>query len=389
MISRRLAIAPIIAVVAAGAAGLAGCGSSDSSGSGGGSASTPVIGLSGPTTGPIAQIGTSWVNGAKLALKQFRGTGELKGVHPKLDVRDSGAGPQAGVTNAHAFVSNHVVAAVADMSSAVSLAEEPIFHSAGIPQITESSNPGITQHGYDNVFQLTANDNVQGKAMLWYVKNRLHLKSVAVFNDSSSFGEGITKVFVDSAKASGVDVTSTTALSANSTDYSSAIVAAMRANPEAIYFGGDITAGGHLCRQARDAGFKGPFLGIDEMIETDFAKACGHNFGDIAFTFQSPPYDSSPALKSFASAYKKEFNSDPGAYSAYGYNQMGFVLTALDRAGWQSSRKLIDQMHRLTYDSLFGPQHVDRAGVLPNPPMFIYKKTPTGANQLVTRVTGE
>jgi branched-chain amino acid transport system substrate-binding protein len=388
MRSRRLAIAPIIAVAAAGAAAVGGCGSSSSGGSGGGGGSTPVIGLSAPTTGPIAQIGTSWVNGAKLAIKQYHATGHLKGVHVKLTVRDSGAGPQAGVTNAHAFASSHVVAAVADMSSAVSLAEEPIFHSAGIPQITESSNPGITQHGYTNVFQLTANDNVQGGAMMWYVKNRLHLNSVAVFNDSSSFGEGITKVFNDSAKSAGVKVTSTTALNANSTDYSSAITAAMRANPQAIYFGGDITPGGLLCRQARSAGFKGPFLGIDEMVETTFAKACGQNFGDIAFTFQSPPYSTSPTLKSFASAYKGSFNSAPGPYSAYGYNQMGFVLTALDRAGWQSESKLISQMHQLTYNSLFGPEHVSSSGVLPNPPIFIYKKTPSGGNQLVTRVNG-
>ena len=163
--------------------GLTACGpkSDDSA-----STDTITLGWSGPLTGESAEFGQSWLNGIKLGLDDHRLTGALKDAKVKLIALDDAGDPQQGVTIARRHISDGADAVFANMNSGVTLATEPVYHRAGLPQLTESSNPTITDRGYDNVFQLTADDNLQGGAMADFAADDLGLKRIAMFNDSDS-----------------------------------------------------------------------------------------------------------------------------------------------------------------------------------------------------------
>jgi branched-chain amino acid transport system substrate-binding protein len=361
--------------------GLTACGpkSDDSA-----STDTITLGWSGPLTGESAEFGQSWLNGIKLGLDDHRLTGTLKDAKVKLIALDDAGDPQQGVTIARRHISDGADAVFANMNSGVTLATEPVYHRAGLPQLTESSNPTITDRGYDNVFQLTADDNLQGGAMADFATDDLGLKRIAMFNDSDSFGQGVTETFGKAAEERGVEVLGNTALDLNSKDYTAALSDVLSKNPDGIYFGGNVTVGGLLCRQARAAGFTGPFLGPDQLYQATFVKACGKNVGRAYVTFQSPPYDSSPELERFAAAYEERFHEAPGPYSVYGYNQAGFLLTAMEEAGTTEPAKVVDALHALTFESLFGPQRADEKGLLIGAPLFIYA-VKDGDYELVTR----
>jgi branched-chain amino acid transport system substrate-binding protein len=350
------------------------------------SASTDTIklGWGGPLTGESAEFGQSWLNGVKLGLDDHKLTGALKDAKVELKALDDAGDPQQGVTIARRHISDGAVAVFANMNSGVTLATEPVYHRAGLPQLTESSNPSITDRGYKNVFQLTADDNLQGGSMAEFAAGELNLSRVAMFNDSESFGQGVTKTFGAAAEKAGIKVLGNTGLDANAKDYTAALSDVLGKNPDGIYFGGNVTVGGLLCRQARAAGFTGPFLGPDQLYQSTFVKACGKDIGRAYVTFQSPPYDSTPELKSFADAYEQRFGEAPGPYSVYGYNQAGFLLTAMEKAGTTDPKQVVEALHALTFDSLFGPQRADAKGQLIGAPLFVYA-VKDGDYELVTR----
>jgi branched-chain amino acid transport system substrate-binding protein len=372
----------LVALTLAAMTGLTACGPNSDDDSA--STDTIKLGWGGPLTGESAEFGQSWLNGVKLGLDDHRLSGALKDAKVELKALDDAGDPQQGVTIARRHISDGVDAVFANMNSGVTLATEPVYHRAGLPQLTESSNPDITARGYENVFQLTADDNLQGASMAEFAADDLKLRRVALFNDSESFGQGVTETFTAAAEEAGIEVLGNTGLDANAKDYTAALSDVLGENPDGIYFGGNVTVGGLLCRQARAAGFTGPFLGPDQLYQSTFVKACGKDVGRAYVTFQSPPYDSSPELQRFADAYEQRFGEAPGPYSVYGYNQAGFLLSAMEEAGTTDPEKVIDALHGLTFESLFGPQRADENGLLIGAPLFIYA-VKNGDYELVTR----
>jgi len=337
------------------------------------------LGWAGPLSGDQAYFGQSWLNGVKLAAREFKFTGKLAGAHADVVPLDDGADPAQGVTVAHKFVSQGVDGVVADFNSGVTIATEPVYHGANIPQVTNATNPHITAHGYSNPVQLIANDNVQGGVMSTFAHASLHAKSVAVFNDSQAFGQGVATTFA-AAAAKSLTVDGNTALSPTSQDFTGALSPVLAKHPDAIYFGGTVTTGGLLCRQARAAGFNGPFMGPDGLFDPAFISGCGPKVGTAYVSFQAPPYTLSPRLQQFASSYKKAFGSAAGPYSAYGYNEAAFLLTAINAAGTTAHGAVVNQLHKITYASIIGPEAIDARGQLKNASVYIYKVAGRGFN---------
>jgi branched-chain amino acid transport system substrate-binding protein len=378
-VSRR-SIAFWLAIIL-GSIAWSGCGGGGGSSGGSSGASSPQvikIGWAGPLTGDQAYFGRTWLNGVKLAAQEFRLTGRLKGSKVELMPLDDGADPQQGVTVAQRHVSAGVKGVIANFNSGVTLATKPIYGRAQIPQVTNSSNPDITQENpLRTLIRPIANDNAQGGAMADFMAGK-GIERVAVLDDSQAFGQGVATTFAERAKERGVQVVARSSLNPNAQDFRGALSDALGKQPQALYFGGTVTQGGLLCRQARAAGFDGPFMGPDGLFDTAFIRGCGTGVGQAYVSFQGPPYDSSPRLKAFAARYRRAFGQDPGPYSVYGYNELGFLLSAMNAAGTTDSGPVADQLHRITYQSILGPQHVDEKGDLIAAPIFIYRVKGTG-----------
>lgn len=369
----RVRTAPSTVCLLVAAVAMAGCGAGGDSG---GSDSTGPqeieVGWGGPLSGDQAYFGQTWLNGVKLGVGEFKFTGALKGSTVKLLPLDDGADPAQGVTVAQRHVSSGVKAVVANFNSGVTLSTKPIYGRAKIPQVTNASNPDITKPPLPALIRPIANDNTQGGSMAQFAGGK-GIQSVAVLDDSQAFGQGVATTFRDAAEQAGVDIVYQASLNSKSQDFSGALTDVLQRSPQAIYFGGTVTQGGLLCRQARAAGFSGPLMGPDGLFDPAFIKGCGSEVGEVYVSFQGPPYDSSPVLKDFAARYRKAFGSEPGPYSVYGYNEIGFMLTAMDEAGSTDYEKIGQALHSLTYDSILGPQRVDENGDLVDAPVYIYR----------------
>ncbi len=335
------------------------------------------IGWGGPLTGDQAFFGKTWLNGAQLAINEVNAAGGLLGKKLEISPLDDQADPKQGTVVAQRFADDKsIVAVIAHFNSGVTIPAEPIYNKARLAEVTNSTNPKITQLGFDTIFRPIASDSMQGGTPADYVVNELKLKKAAVVHDKQAFGQGVSDVFAARFKELGGTVTSVNGITHGDTDFSAVVTKIKNENPDAIQFGGTQVDGGLLLKQIRAQGMKQPFFSDDGCYTPEFVQVAGKEAAEGAMvTFQVPPYDSNPTAKKFADDYKKTFNEDPGPYSGNGYIEAQVIVSSVKAAGSADREAIVKAMRSVKLDTIYGPIEFDSVGEVKKPAVFLFQVT--------------
>ena len=330
------------ALAAAGTAALilTACGSSKSSSSsttaagsstssGAATATTLKLGFFGALTGSDAQLGINIKDGEQLAVSQYNATNPS--VKVVIDPFDSQGSPAQANNGATKLISDKVVAVIGPAFSGESAAADPIFESAGIPNVSASAtNVKLAENGWKFFHRDLAADDAQGKGDADYMVNTLGLKTVAVIDDSSVYGEGLANVVRSTLKSNGGKDVLDDHIDPNGADYGSTVNKIVASKADGTFFGGYYDAAGRLINQLRAAGYKGQFMSGDGSEDPHFIKDAGGAPAAGAY-LSCPCADATklPAAQSFVSAYQAAFSTPPEIYSGEAYDATNFVLAAI------------------------------------------------------------
>lgn len=334
------------------------------------------IGTAGPLANAEALFGNTWQNGMQLAVDEINAAGGINGEKIELVREDDQGDPKQGTLVAQKFCDDDsILAVVANFNSGVTIPSSDVYHRCGMPQVTNSSNPKVTEAGYENLFRPIANDFMQGGAPATYALKSLGAKKAAIVHDKQAFGEGVATVFQSTFEKGGGSITSYSGVAATDMDFSAVITQLKAENPDVVYYGGTMPAVGLFLKQLRELGVKSAFFAADPAFLPDLITTAGTgNAAGAIVSFQAPPYDSTPQLVAFSDNYKKAFNDDPGPYSAYGYNEMAIILEAMKKAGSDITREsIVSQLRDTKFDGLMGTVEFDERGELKEPSLYLYK----------------
>jgi branched-chain amino acid transport system substrate-binding protein len=325
-----------VAVLAVAALGLTACSSSKkASTGGGGTTNTSVsgnalkLGFFGALTGPDAQLGINIEDGEKLAVAQYNASNPK--VQVTIDPFDSQGDPSQANNGATKLIGDKVAAVIGPAFSGESAAADPIFESAGIPNISASAtNVKLAQNGWKYFHRALADDSFQGKGDGDYLVKTLNQTSIAVIDDNSTYGAGLAGYVQSTITSDGGKVTVTDHVDPNGADYGSTVNKVVASNATAVFFGGYYDAAGRLVKQLRAAGFKGDFMSGDGSEDARFITDAGGAPAEGSYlSCACADETQNPAASSFVSAYKAMFNTDPAIYSAEAYDATNFVLAAI------------------------------------------------------------
>ena len=334
-----------------------------------------VIGSAGPLTNAEALFGSTWMNGMELAIRDANAGGGVAGQKLSLQRDDDGGDPKQGTLVAQKQCDNaSILAVIANFNSGVTIPSSDVYHRCGMPQVTNSSNPKITQAGYANLFRPIANDLAQGALPADYALKSLGAKRAAIVHDKQAFGQGVAEVFQDTFKKGGGTVTSFNGVAQTDVDFSALLTTLKNQNPDVIYFGGVMPAIGLFVKQAREFGVRAKIFGADSAFTPDFIAGAGpENAEGSIVSFQAPPYDSSPQLQQFAKAYKDAFKEDPGPYSGYGYMEVQVIVAAMKGAAQPLKREtIVPAIAKSEVDTILGHVAFHPNGELKQPFVFLY-----------------
>src|SRR5205823_639900 len=166
---------------------------------------------------------------------------------------------------------------VGHLNSGTTLPASRVYNDCGIPHITPSaSNPDITKPGYKTTYRLIANDNDLGAAVAQYAADTLKLKTVAIVDDRTAYGQGVAAVFRKTAQAKGMQVVDEQFTNDKATDFLAILTAIKAKNPDAIFYGGLDPQAGPMLRQMEQLGMTNvKFFGGDGICTTEIAKLSG------------------------------------------------------------------------------------------------------------------
>jgi branched-chain amino acid transport system substrate-binding protein len=329
------------------------------------------IGAAGQLTGPEAVFGSDMLNGVKLAVEEWNAKGGVLGKKIELVPGDDQAEPRQAVSVANKFAAEGVVAVVGHFNSSCSIPASEVYHKAGIPQISHAStNPKLTDQGFENVFRVCGRDDQQGKAAGEFAVQKLKVRRVAVIHDKSTYGQGFAEEFKKNL-GPGVEVVAFEGITKGDKDYSPVVTKIKSAKPDLIFFGGIYTEGGLLVKQYKAMGGTAPFIGGDGIMSEEMLKIGGPATEGTYATF-GPDTKEVPSAKGFNENYRKKYG-EPGVYSVYAYDAANILLQAIQTAGGTDSKKVVAAIKAIDYNGALGHIQFDAKGDVKESPYVVWK----------------
>jgi branched-chain amino acid transport system substrate-binding protein len=288
------------------------------------------IGVAGPITGDQAKNGEDLVQGTTLAMDEWNAKGGVLGRKVEMVVRDDEHSPAKAKTVALQLIAEKVAGVVGHFNSGCSEPASEEYSKRGIVMITPSStNPHITDRGYETVFRTCGRDDQQGAIQAEFASKEMKWKKVFVLDDKTQYGTGLANYFVENAEKAGVKVVRD-AFATTETNFEPYINKVKAENPDAWYFGGIYSQLVPMLRQARERGVKQPLLSGDGVFyQKEVVEAAAGAAEGCFVSFPAQP------SADFLAKYKARFGADkePGPYALYSYDAATILLGGIAKAG--------------------------------------------------------
>ncbi|WP_144155360.1 ABC transporter substrate-binding protein [Paraburkholderia sp. BCC1885] len=321
-------------------------------------AAEPIkLGVSGPFTGGSAPMGISMRNGIKLAVDEINAAGGVLGRPLVMVERDDQANNARGLQIAQELVyKEHVAASVGIISTGVILASQKVYQDAQIPLLTPGpSGTQVTKvfmtpaYPKSYVFRVSLVDRIQAGMIANEAINREHLTKVAVFADSSNYGQlgredmtaalaklNITPVDVEKWNQGDVDMTSQ-------------VLRAKTAGAQALLTYGEGPELAQIANEMVKLGWKVPMIGSWTLSMPNYIQLAGPNAEGTRFP-QTFVADGSPRRQAFLEKYEKAYHTNyiPGAvWAAQGYDVVYLMAAAMKQAGTTDGPQVRDALENL------------------------------------------
>ena len=290
-----------------------------------------VVGEYGSLTGAQATFGISTRNGIDLATDALNEKGGIHGVKVRIVVEDDQGKPEEAATAVGKIISqDRPVAVLGEVASTNSLAAAPMLQANGIAMISPSStNPKVTEQG-DFIFRVCFIDPFQGTAVATFAYNSKALRNVGILKDvKSDYSTGLAQFFTETFTAMGGTIADEEAYSQGDVDFKAQLTSMIAKSPDAIFIPGYYTDVGLIARQARELGFKGPFLGGDGWDSAELTKIGGEAITGGYFTNHYAVDDPNPIVQDFIAKYDAKYHEKPDGLAALGYDSAMVLYAAM------------------------------------------------------------
>ncbi|WP_423191515.1 branched-chain amino acid ABC transporter substrate-binding protein [Burkholderia contaminans] len=329
-----------------------------------------------PLTGGIAHLGKDNENGARLAIEEINAKGLMIGgqkIMLQLDPQDDAGDPRQATQVAQKLVDDKVVAVIGHLNSGTTIPASKIYSDAGIVQISPSAtNPAYTQQGFRTAFRVVATDAQQGPALASYAKAH-GIKSIAVVDDSTAYGQGLANEFEKKAKALGLNVVSHDATNDKAVDFRAILTKIKGENPDAIMYGGMDATGGPFAKQAKQLGLRAKLFAGDGVCTEKLADLAGTATDNVVCSEAGASLEKMPGGAAFKAKYEKRFGQPIQIYAPFTYDTVYILVDAMKRANSTEPAKILAEMPRTHYSGVIGTTSFDSKGDLQHGVISLYE----------------
>ena len=318
-----------------------------------------VLGQSAAFTGPAAQLGIQFYQGAKVYFDHVNAQGGIGRQQIELRKLDDGYDPARCAENTRKFIADDVFALFGYIGTPTSVVALPMAIKEKMPFIAPFTGAMALREPFSRyAFHVRASYNDETGLIVKQLTN-LGLKKIAVFYQNDAYGKaGLDGVYLALGRLSLKPVAEAT-VERNSVDVAQAVKTLVAAGPDAVVQIGAYKACAAFIRAARKVGYGGTFYNVSFVGTQALADELGKDGAGVVVSQVVPsPYNPArPIAREFADAVKAASNPEVHANfsSMEGYLAAKLFAEGLRRAGNKPTREsLVSGLESIGSQSLGG-----------------------------------
>lgn len=380
---------------------LSACGSSSGS-QGAGEASTPNsqgsptasdtgVSAEGPITlgsililsGAVAAYGQQNETGIEIAIDHLNEDGGLLGGREVgVEIRDNAADPDQTTTVLRELASNpEIPIIVGPTGTGGTVAAAPLAEQLGIAIISPGS-AGTWQGDFNDwTFRVNLTTNNVLPDVLDEVMGEYEVDTAAVIYDQAVTNNASEQEAAqDALAAADVDVKTVEAIRTGDRNFGPQIAAMLEGeHPELMYVAAGTDEAALIMSQARERGYKGPFMGGAGMNDPSiFDLSGGASAGAITF-FPFDPKADREIVSRFVDDYRERHGETPPAFAALAYDATMLAANAIESAGTLDREEVRDALGNITDLELVASSYTyETSGDNTTPTVHVFRMDESG-----------
>ena len=327
---RRLAAASAVALAVGGAA----------------HADEVNIGFTGPLSGGAALYGENTLEGLRMAAEEINAAGGITvdGEEYTINIQslDDKYSPSQAAVNGKRLVQQYNAPVIFTPHSGGTFALQAFNERDGFLVMSYTSVPAVTSKGNKLTVKIPPNFTDYIEPFSRITMDRFG-KKLGVANATHDYAKYWTKEFVPVWRELGGEVVAMNPMDYNkSADFYTGVSKVLSEDPDVMFVGGASEPTGLVVRQARELGFKGGFILMDQAKMDEVAKVSG-GIKSLEGSVGVVPLDKyeNEGAKLFLEKWKKDHNGVATSETAYNYFAMYLIAQAMQEAGTVDDVKAI------------------------------------------------
>ncbi len=327
---RRLAAASAVALAVGGAA----------------HADEVNIGFTGPLSGGAALYGENTLEGLRMAAEEINAAGGITvdGEEYTINIQslDDKYSPSQAAVNGKRLVQQYNAPVIFTPHSGGTFALQAFNERDGFLVMSYTSVPAVTSKGNKLTVKIPPNFTDYIEPFSRITMDRFGNK-LGVANATHDYAKYWTKEFVPVWRKLGGEVAAMNPMDYNkSADFYTGVSKVLSEDPDVMFVGGASEPTGLVVRQARELGFKGGFILMDQAKMDEVAKVSG-GIKSLEGSVGVVPLDKyeNEGAKLFLEKWKKDHNGVATSETAYNYFAMYLIAQAMQEAGTVDDAKAI------------------------------------------------
>ena len=277
-----------------------------------------VLGQSAAFSGPAAQLGIQFNQGAKLFFDQLNAAGGVGKRMVEIRTLDDGYEPDRCAENTRKLIADDVFALFGYVGTPTSLAAVPLFNQAKVPFFAPFTGAESLRQPFNRlIFHVRASYYDETALIVRQLVN-LGIKKIAVFHQNDAYGkaglDGVNKALAEHK----LPLAGAATVERNSVDVAAAVEKLVAAKPDAVVQIAAYGASAAFVRAARKAGFGGTFYNVSFVGTQALADELGKDGAGVVVSQVVPsPYQPSRQItREFLDAIKKGGDKVQANYSS-------------------------------------------------------------------------
>lgn len=309
-----------------------------------------VLGQSAPFTGPAAQLGIQFHQGAKLFFDQLNAQGGVGKRQIEIRTLDDGYEPDRCAENTKKLIADEVFALFGYIGTPTSLAALPLFTRDKVPFFGPFTGAEALRDPFNRlVFHVRAS-YYDETALIVRQLTHLGLRKIAVFHQNDAYGKAGLDGMVRALTEQKLQPAATATVERNSVEVKAAVDKILAAQPEAVVQIAAYAGSAAFVRAARKAGFGGTFYNVSFVGTQALADELGKDGAGVVVSQVMPsPYQPSRQItREFLESIKKGGGKVQANYSS----MEGYVAARIFSEGLRQAASANGAGGKVTRDGL-------------------------------------